>query len=187
MPAPLFVLPKGPRATLMDNYRNIVPPVFESGPGWTKIVMPTTHLKGRSFIDGDPDGYRLRLAMFSRDTDKRLFARVWFGPEAEGPPGHAHGGAMAAVLDHLMGVGGWIAGHPVVAARISVEFRRPIPLCEVITGESWVDSVDGKKVYARGRLYIKTPDNPYTESEGLFIRQHMERFRGLISRPPLAE
>ena len=40
-----------------------------------------------------------------------------------GPPGHVHGGAMAAALDEAMGAVCWMNGHPVVAATISREIR----------------------------------------------------------------
>ena len=71
--------------------------------------MPFSGSGGGSFVEGDPQGDRLRIRMFVRESDCRLLSKVWFGPQAEGPPGHAHGGSQAAILDHTMGVAAWVA------------------------------------------------------------------------------
>ena len=45
--------------------------------GWTPIEMPFSTTGGASFIEGDPDGQRIRIRQFVREADRRLFARVW--------------------------------------------------------------------------------------------------------------
>lgn len=147
---------------------------------WTPIEMPFSATGGSSFVDGDPQGNRLRIRQFVRESDSRYFAKVWFGPDAEGPPNHAHGGSMAAILDHAMGVGAWASGHPVVAAKIIIDFRRKLPLGLVVTAEAWVDGTEGKKVHTAGRLYANNPDEPFATGEGLFVRQKMEAFTDLM-------
>jgi acyl-coenzyme A thioesterase PaaI-like protein len=118
--------------------------------------------------------------MFVRESDRRLLAKVWFGPEAEGPPGHAHGGGMAAVLDHVMGISAWVAGHPVVARKIGVEFHRKLPLGTVAIAEAWVNTVEEKRVTTEGRLYYPEPSAIFASSDGLFIKQSLEKFRALL-------
>lgn len=154
---------------------------------WEPLRMPLLNTKkGKSFVDGDPAGNGIALCMFVRERDRRLFAKVWFGPEATGPPGHAHGGSIAAVLDHTMGFGCWVAGYPVVAANISIDFHISVPLRTVCTVECWVDSVDGKKVVTRGRIVdTETPDTVYATGDGLFIQQPMDRFKGFPNPPEL--
>lgn len=86
---------------------------------------------------------------------------------------------MVAVLDHNMGIAGWISGHPVVAASITINFHRSIPLGEIYTVETWVDRVEGKKVYSEGRIYLDDFEKPYSSGTVLFIIQPMEKFIGL--------
>jgi acyl-coenzyme A thioesterase PaaI-like protein len=117
-----------------------------------------------------------------RESDKRLFAKVWFGPQAEGPPGHAHGGSMAAVLDHTMGISGWVAGYPVLAATITINFHSKLRLGTVAISECWVERIDGRKVYTNGRLYVDSPGNPIATGQGLFILQEIEAFKGLLAK-----
>lgn len=147
--------------------------------GWSAITMPFGTQGGSSFVDGDPEGHRLRMKMFVRDEDRRIFTKVWWGPHAEGPPGHGHGGSMAAVLDHTMGIAAWISGHPVVAASITIDFHRSIPLGNIYTVETWVARTEGKKVYSEGRIYLDDFEKPYSTGTGLFIIQPMDKFIGL--------
>lgn len=149
--------------------------------GWTPIEMPFSSSGGASFVEGDPEGRRLRIRQFVREADTRLFAKVWFGPLAEGPPGHAHGGSMAAVLDHTMGVSGWVAGYPVLAASITINFHAKLPLGTIAIAECGVDRVEGRKVYTTGRLYAGDPEKPFATGQGLFILQEIEKFKGLLA------
>lgn len=167
----------------MKNSKYTAPDLSEEHPGegHTEIVTPFSTQNAKSFIGGDPDCYRLRLQMYLRDDDQHMVSKVWFGPEAQGPPGHAHGGSMAAVLDHTMGIAAWVTGTPVVAAQITINFLRSLPLGSTCTVETWVDRVEGKKVYTRGRIYLEDEEKPYSSGEGLFIVQDLERFKGLVA------
>src|SRR4051812_4632347 len=84
-------------------------------------------LLARSFVSADPGGERLSVRYFHRERDNVLIARARFGPLSEGPPGHAHGGSMAALLDETMGLAAWFAGHMVVAAKLTMDFKKMIP------------------------------------------------------------
>ena len=48
-----------------------------------------------------------------------VLADFTFDKRHQGPPGHADGGSLAAVLDEAMGAAVWLAGHSVVAAHLS--------------------------------------------------------------------
>ena len=161
------------------------PPDFEDehpGEGHTLVEMPFSTKSAGSFIGGDPDCFRLRMQMYLREADHHLVSKVWFGPDAQGPPGHAHGGSMAAVLDHTMGLAAWVTGHPVLAASITINFKHSLPLGNICTVETWVEEVEGKKVLTAGKIYLDDPENPYSTGEGLFISQELERFKGLVEK-----
>lgn len=149
--------------------------------GWVPIEPLGSVGTGRSFVSGEPDGDRLRVRYFRRGRDGALVGRIWFGPGAEGPPGHAHGGSMAAVLDEAMGAGAWMAGHTVLAAKLTTEFRRMLPLNTEALLEAWVDQVDGRKVKTRGRLF-GTGGEVYAEGEALFLVLDPERFGVMAER-----
>lgn len=165
----------------------IIPPEFQPEPGWQLLKFPRKFSVGRSFVSGDIDGDRLRIWYFLRDEDAMLCAKVWFGIGAEGPPGHAHGGSMAAVLDEAMGFASWVAGHPVVAATITVNFRHKLPLETVFRVEAWVEQVENKKVITKGRIFDPETERVFSDAEGIFIKQPIEKFGNMPAMPAEGE
>lgn len=143
------------------------PPLAAPEPGWTP-VQPFPSLDAHSFLVANPSGESVRIAYFRGPEPGVLYARAWFGRETQGPPGHVHGGAMAAVLDEAMGGACWMNGHRTVAAKISVSFIAMLKLETETTVESRVERIDGRKVYVRARLF-GAGATPIAEADGLFI------------------
>ena len=98
----------------------------------------------------------------SYEFEKLIAART------QGPPGHAHGGATAALLDEAMGFCCWVVGHRVVAAHIEIDFRDMVPVGAVATLEATVERVEGRKVYPRARLLLPG-GTVAAESTGIFL------------------
>ena len=135
---------------------------------WQPLVVPALLTNPNSFISGDPEGKRLRLRYFFNPEDDNIIAKTWFGPAAEGPPKHAHGGSIASVLDEAMGMAALYAGHTVVAANISINYIKMVPLESVALAITRVAEVEGKKVHTEAKL---TGPNGlvYATGKGLFI------------------
>jgi acyl-coenzyme A thioesterase PaaI-like protein len=72
----------------------------------------------------------------------------------QGPPGHAHGGASAAVIDEAMGASVWQSGYRSLLAHYELDYKLPVPLNTPVRVEAWVEKVDGRKIYARGHLLL---------------------------------
>ena len=156
-------------------------PQFNPPPEWVPLDFPRSFGKGRSFVSGEPEGDRLRVHYFRDPGRGGICALAWWGPGAEGPPGHAHGGSAAAVLDEVMGFSAWNAGHPVVAATITVNFKKGLPLGAIHVVRAQVDRVDGRKVFTSGQ--IESPDGTtvYSTADGVFIRQPHGDFGALVN------
>ena len=153
---------------------------LSAGPGYAPAEKHLVHLQlGRSFLAGPhEDDQIIQLRWYVREADRAVVGKVWWGPGAQGPPGHAHGGSMAAVLDEALGSACWVSGHPVVAADLNVTFREMLPLRQVYTVEASVERADGRKIYAEGRI-LDAAGKVYTEATGLFIAMTAEQFEGL--------
>ncbi len=145
---------------------------LEGEPGW-RAINP---LK-QSFVSGDPDGERLRVRYFLRG-EQQLIGRVWFGPGTVGPPGHAHGGSMAAVLDEAMGIAAWLSGYAVVAANLQVQFRQLLPLGSIAHLETSVEATEGRRISMRAAL-SDSAGKIYAESTGTFVDMGKEHFKKL--------
>lgn len=133
---------------------------------WTAFDAPALVGESLRFVSGNPEGDRFRIRYF-RDPEQHLHARIWFGPETGGPPGHAHGGAIAAVMDEALGLAAWAAGYPIVVGNLNVSFRNLLPLEKVVTLESEVVSAEGRKIMVHGRLFCD--DTLFAEGQCLCI------------------
>jgi acyl-coenzyme A thioesterase PaaI-like protein len=134
---------------------------------WLEIQpFPRVNAK-RSYVSDDPAGDRLRVAYFRRAQEPILRAKVWFGPGTEGPPGCAHGGAVAAALDEAVGAAAWMMGHRVVVARLAIDFRNLVALGIDATIEASIVAIDGRKITCRARLI--QDEVLLAEAEGLCV------------------
>jgi len=165
----------------MEMGEHIEDPEFGPEPGWRPLNMPRRFGEGRSFVSGDIDTDRIKINYYLRESDEHLMAKLWFGLGAEGPPGHAHGGSLAAVLDEAMGFVSWVSGHPVVAASIQVNFKKKTPLHHVYLVDSWVTAVADKKIKAFARIYDPVTDTDFATGEGLFVLQPIDKFGALTN------
>jgi len=134
---------------------------------WTRIdPFPRSHTK-RSFVSETLETDRIRVMYFRVGDEPVLRGKVWFGPGTEGPPGIAHGGAVAAALDESVGGVAWMLGHRVVVARLTVDFRAMVRIGTDATIEASVAEVNGRKVTCRARL--TDGDTLLAEAEGLCV------------------
>ena len=148
-------------------------PVPRAEAGWEPVV-PFPSPEGTFLHEGD----RVRIAYFRKPNEPELYAKAWFGVKTMGPPGHVHGGAMAAALDEAMGAVCWMNGHPVVAATITVTFAAMLKIQTETILEASIDRIERRKIFTRARLIAPSGD-VVTEAEGLFIVLKDEAQRAL--------
>ena len=149
-------------------------------PEWKELDLPATYGDGRSFVMGDNSEERLTVRYFVRESDNRFFAKVFFGSATQGPPGYAHGGSIAAVLDEAMGFAAWIAGQTVVAAKLTINYKKMFPLKTIAIIEAWVESIKGRKVITKSKMYDSN-GTIFSKSEGLYINIPKEKFGDILS------
>ncbi len=154
------------------------PPLAVAPEGCRPIRPFPALVTSRSFVSDDPTGDRLRVAYFRRGEEPGVVAKAWFGPGAEGPPGHAHGGSVAAVLDEALGAAAWVVGHPVVVARLAIDMREMVPIGTDATVEAAVVAVDGRKVVCRARM--TNGATVYAEGEAICVMPSGERLERLV-------
>jgi acyl-coenzyme A thioesterase PaaI-like protein len=127
-------------------------PELAGEPGWPPFDAPALVGDSLRFVSGDPTGKRFRVRYY-RDLESQLVARVWFGPETEGPPGHALGGSIAAVLDEVLGLAAWAAGYAIVVGKLNIHFQKLLPLRTVVEVRSKIVSAEGRKVMVHGGIH----------------------------------
>jgi acyl-coenzyme A thioesterase PaaI-like protein len=151
----------------------VTAPVAQPEPGWEPVV-PFPSPEGTFLHEGD----RVRIAYFRKPGAPQLYAKAWFGTRTMGPPGHVHGGAMAAALDEAMGAVCWMNQHRVVAATITVKFVSMLKIESETNLEATIERVEGRKVQIRSVLTDLT-GRAVAEGQGLFIILKDEALRSL--------
>ena len=139
----------------------------------------------RSFVSGEAaSGERTRVEYYRDPANNHLIAKVWFGPHTEGPPESVHGGAIAAVLDEAMGAVCWMNGHPVVGARITIDYRHLTPLGFSGRVESWIERIERRKIFIKSRLSDEH-GKVHAEGEALFVELPPEARRKFAELRPI--
>jgi acyl-coenzyme A thioesterase PaaI-like protein len=78
-------------------------------------------------------------------------ARVVLGPAFEGAPGRAHGGAVAAVFDDVMGFLATVHAVPTYAGELTIRYLAPTPLEEELDITAWVEERRPRTMITRAR------------------------------------
>jgi acyl-coenzyme A thioesterase PaaI-like protein len=118
-------------------------------------------VSGRS----NPMSPPVRLHVEEGDEGQVVIAgEVTFGPAYEGPPGHCHGGWVAAMFDEALGFAQLAPGF---TAYLHVNYRRPTPLNTKLDIKAWVDNVEGRKRLVKGECMHDGV--LLSDAEGLFI------------------
>jgi uncharacterized protein (TIGR00369 family) len=116
----------------------------------------------------------LRLAFYR--TDDGVTATFTPRAEHEGYTRMTHGGIVSTVLDEAMSWAVIDSGRLAVTARMSVDFRRPVPSGEALTINARVTRDRGRAVETRGEIRSANGE-ALASSTGLFVRVSEEQQR----------
>lgn len=117
--------------------------------------------------EGNPIAPPLRVYA----VDGGVEATLEVGRAYEGPPGYVHGGVTALLLDELLGSAAVEVGRYGMTARLSVTYRRPVPLRTPILFRAAVVETDGRRTKVAGTVSpLTAPHTTLVEAEGLFIQ-----------------
>ena len=149
--------------------RDSLPPELDEPiEGFETAGFPTQH-HGPAWLAPHPRGTRIHVRYFRNPSDNFIAGRAWFGPGTEGPPGHAHGGSMASLLDEAMGLATFYLGKPALARNIDVSFDKPLPIKTTVRFEAWIEKTEGRKVFAKSQLF-RGDGEVACRASGLFLQ-----------------
>lgn len=131
---------------------------------------------GSCFVCGSEDAPGMGVAWYARDDDS-IFAEVTLTSAQQGPPGMAHGGASAALLDEAMGAAVWLAGYRVASVNLNITYHQSVPLGQPFTVTAQVKEPNEKKITAKGEIRLGN-GTLAVSGEGLFV-QAPQLFQGL--------
>lgn len=151
--------PRQPKLTFSEMAARLAD--GELAPGGAETFA---HFDHSAFMGAaNPIAPPMRLSM----RDGQVIGAVRFGDLYEGPPGHVHGGFVAAILDEVLGAAQAATGRPGMTARLEVQYRAPTPLHTDLVATGRVERVDGRKIYAIGE--VRQGERLTAMAEGLFV------------------
>ena len=115
----------------------------------------------------------------SRSGPLSAAATATFGSAYEGPPGHVHGGYVAAAFDEVLGYVQSLGGNPGMTGRLITHYRRPTPLHVELRFEAELIREEGRKIFTEARVFAG--DTMTAEAEGLFVSIPRERLEALAN------
>ncbi|MGH6628701.1 MAG: PaaI family thioesterase, partial [Burkholderiales bacterium] len=93
----------------------------------------------------NPEGMHLKFSL--DQASRRFVARLRLPRRFQGPPGHAHGGIIATVLDEAMGKVNRLRSLVALTSEMRVEYLKPVPLGKPLIVES-------REIRKRGRRLV---------------------------------
>jgi acyl-coenzyme A thioesterase PaaI-like protein len=114
--------------------------------------------------------------VLTESVDGRVAGEVTLGKAYEGPPGLAHGGFTAALLDHVLARAARSAGHGGLTATLTVRYRRPVPLGTPLVVRAELGTTEGRRATASARLTTAAdPETVLAEGEAVLVALRPER------------
>jgi uncharacterized protein (TIGR00369 family) len=98
----------------------------------------------------NPQGMRLK---FSLDEHSReAVCHFKLSRKYTGPPGHAHGGIIATILDEAMGKVNKFRNVLALTGSMEIKYLKPVPLGQPLTVTAREQSVDGRRHVNLGEI-----------------------------------
>lgn len=107
--------------------------------------------------------------------EQTVGATAVFNAAYEGPPGHVHGGWVAAVADEVLGRTQALSGQMGMTGTLTVRYRSPTPLDKEIRFIARLDRVEGRKVFAT--CEVTCDGRLCAEAEAIFVRVDFDVMR----------
>jgi len=93
----------------------------------------------------NPTGLQLKFKV--GPENKSSICEFELSSRFTGPPGYAHGGIIATILDEAMGKANRLKNRVALTRRMEVEYLRPVPLGKPLVAEGRVIRVLGRALH----------------------------------------
>jgi acyl-coenzyme A thioesterase PaaI-like protein len=113
----------------------------------------------------------------AKTGERTAEARARFGSAYEGPPGHVHGGFVAAAFDEVLGFVQSLSGRPGMTGTLTVRYLEPTPLHTELRFTAEYLRSEGRRLYTHSRVHAG--DVLCAEAEAIFVSIDRGRFAEL--------
>ncbi len=149
----------------------------EQAPCWDRQAVLDADLDRVDSEDGRVTGFAHRavagranpgaMPFEFRIEDGVATTEITLQPMHGGAPGRGHGGVLAAIFDEFAGVVPPTVGAMAATARLTVNYRSPIPIGEPMQLRAWVHEHGGRKIFVHGDARLG--DDLIADMEALYV------------------
>jgi uncharacterized protein (TIGR00369 family) len=144
--------------------------------GGSRIVLEPHNC----FACGSLNAHGIQLALHAENG--ACWTELALDRRFEGWEGIAHGGIVCTILDEVMAWALVDSDNWGVTARMSVDFKRPVPIGRLIRGEGRVVDVRRRLVRAEGVLVDASDGTVLATADGLYVAAPQARKQELKQR-----
>jgi uncharacterized protein (TIGR00369 family) len=101
--------------------------------------------KNHCFACGKDNADGMHLKFFLDHDAKHAICNFKLSRKYTGPPGHAHGGIIATILDEAMGKVNRFRNVLALTSAMEVRYLKPVPLGKALSVVGYEQSVEGRK------------------------------------------
>jgi uncharacterized protein (TIGR00369 family) len=128
----------------------------------------------------NPQGMRLKFSL--DEASRQAICHFKLSRKYSGPPGHAHGGIIATILDEAMGKVNKFRDVLALTGSMEIKYLRPVPLGQPLTVTSSEQSVDGRRHINQAEI-SNAKGEVLARSTGTFIAIDPEKMFARHGRP----
>jgi uncharacterized protein (TIGR00369 family) len=124
--------------------------------------------KNGCFACGKDNPTGMQLRFFLDEAARQASCEFTLEGRYQGPPGHAHGGIIATILDEAMGKVNKLSNVLALTRTMNVEYLKPVPLEKQLTVIGRAQSVAGRQ-HVNVAEIINQDGDVLARSTGTFI------------------
>ncbi|HWX53705.1 MAG TPA: PaaI family thioesterase [Verrucomicrobiae bacterium] len=102
-------------------------------------------MRNHCFVCGPDNAAGMHLKFYLDESARRAICKFKLTQRYQGPPGHAHGGIIAAILDEAMGKVNKLSSVIALTKRMDIEYLKPVPLRKPLIVTGHAQGVEGRK------------------------------------------
>ncbi|XP_008826413.1 acyl-coenzyme A thioesterase THEM5 [Nannospalax galili] len=123
-------------------------------------------------IQDEGQGYE--YVIFFHPSKKKSVCLFQPGPYLEGPPGFAHGGSLAAMMDETFSKTAYLAGEGLFTLSLNIRFKNLIPVGSLAVLNIQVEKIEDQKLYMSCITHSRDEQTVYAKSSGVFLQLQLE-------------
>src|SRR5262245_44404200 len=128
-----------------------------------KVKTPLNHC----FACGKDNPAGMHLKFYIDEASRQAVCKFKLARRYQGPPGHAHGGIIATILDEAMGKINKLSNVVALTRNMNVDYLKPVPLGKHLT-------VRGRSQQVSGREHINIAE--ITNDQGVVLSRSTVSF-----------